>query len=69
VHDREFKIAYLLNNRLEYVIRCEFCERSFTKYFKTHKIDEYIEDVKQKMLGVFTKKREFYVEVVRYNEQ
>jgi hypothetical protein len=54
---------------MEYVVRCEFCEKSFGRYFKTHKIDEYIENVKQKMIGVFTKRREFYVEVVRCNEQ
>jgi hypothetical protein len=69
VRDREFRIAYLANSIMEYVVRCEFCEKSFGRYFKTHKIDEYIENVKQKMIGVFTKRREFYVEVVRCNEQ
>jgi len=68
VHDREFRLAYIVNNKLDYVVRCELCEKSFSKYFKTHKLDEYYEDVKHKMLGVFTKRNEFYLEVVKYNE-
>jgi|JI9StandDraft_1071089.scaffolds.fasta_scaffold113946_1 hypothetical protein len=46
IHDREFKLAYIINNRLDLVVRCEFCEKSFPKYFKTHKIDDYYEDIK-----------------------
>lgn len=68
VHEREFRIAYLTNGKLDCVVECEFCDRSFSRYFKLHKLDEYHEDVKQKMLGVFSKKREFYLEVVKYNE-
>jgi hypothetical protein len=69
-HDRDeqFKIAYMMDDRIEFVMQCEMCMKSFDRYFRTHKFDEYSEDIRQKMIGIVTKKREFYMEVIKYKE-
>jgi hypothetical protein len=69
IRDELFRIGYVVDSKLLFIIHCEMCTKTFNKYFKLHKHDEFAMDICQRMAGTANKKKEYFVEVIKYKEE